>query len=100
MQPEKTVLSLRPGGGTRGGSRVFGPRFEAAAANSDLPVLRPHGGGGAPSLKVDFFNAACSDLGVLNLNCDLSFGFPDVVLYSCLFMMCIVIWACYLYISF
>ncbi|XP_022866098.1 eukaryotic translation initiation factor-like [Olea europaea var. sylvestris] len=55
MQPEKTVLSLRPGGGTRGGSRVFGPRFEAAAANSDLPVLRPHGGGGAPSLKTGEF---------------------------------------------
>ncbi|CAI9787424.1 unnamed protein product [Fraxinus pennsylvanica] len=51
MQTDKTVLSLRPGGGSRGGSRVFGPRFEAAAANSDLPVLRPHGGGGAPSLK-------------------------------------------------
>ncbi|KAL2482865.1 Eukaryotic translation initiation factor isoform 4G-1 [Forsythia ovata] len=51
MQADQTALSLRPGGGTRGGSRVFGPRFDSAGANSDLPVLRPHGGGGAPSFK-------------------------------------------------
>ncbi|KAH6819235.1 MIF4G domain-containing protein / MA3 domain-containing protein [Perilla frutescens var. frutescens] len=51
MQADQTVLSLRPGGGTRSGSRVFGPRFDSsAAANSDLPVLRPHGGGAASSL--------------------------------------------------
>ncbi|CAI9754741.1 unnamed protein product [Fraxinus pennsylvanica] len=51
MQADKTVLSLRPGGGSRGGSRVFGQRFEAAAVNFDIPVLRPRGVGGAPSLK-------------------------------------------------
>ncbi|KAK4404361.1 Eukaryotic translation initiation factor isoform 4G-1 [Sesamum angolense] len=52
MQADQTVLSLRPGGGNRGGNRVFGPRFDssAAAANSDLPLLRPHGGAGASSL--------------------------------------------------
>ncbi|KAK6126961.1 hypothetical protein DH2020_039298 [Rehmannia glutinosa] len=50
MQADQTVLSLRPGGGTRGGSRVFGPRFDSSAANSDLPLLRPHGGAAASSL--------------------------------------------------
>lgn len=59
MQADQTVLSLRPGGGTRGGTRVFGPRFDSAAApNSDLPLLRPHGGGAAsslPSFKVGVF---------------------------------------------
>ncbi|PIM98471.1 hypothetical protein CDL12_29052 [Handroanthus impetiginosus] len=50
MQADQTVLSLRPGGGTRGGSRVFGPRFDSSAANSDLPLLRPGGGTGASSL--------------------------------------------------
>ncbi|KAK4481658.1 hypothetical protein RD792_012565 [Penstemon davidsonii] len=53
MQADQTVLSLRPGGGgTRGGSRVFGQRFDssAAAANSDLPLLRPHGGSSVLSL--------------------------------------------------
>ena len=56
MQADQTVLSLRPGGGTRGGSRAFVPRFDSSAApNSDLPVLRPHGGGAASSLKVDAF---------------------------------------------
>ncbi|PIN17637.1 Translation initiation factor 4F, ribosome/mRNA-bridging subunit (eIF-4G) [Handroanthus impetiginosus] len=52
MQADQTVLSLRPGGGSRGGSRVFGPRFDssaAAAANSDLPLLGPHGVAGASS---------------------------------------------------
>ncbi|KAH6779366.1 MIF4G domain-containing protein / MA3 domain-containing protein [Perilla frutescens var. hirtella] len=52
MQADQTVLSLRPGGGTRGGSRVFGPRFDSsAAASSDLPLLRPHGGIAASSLS-------------------------------------------------
>ncbi|KAL8488641.1 hypothetical protein ACS0TY_024801 [Phlomoides rotata] len=55
MKSDQTVLSLRPGGGTRGGSRVFGPRFESSSAtNSDLPLLRPLGGTAAsllPSLK-------------------------------------------------
>ncbi|KAJ8562168.1 hypothetical protein K7X08_011459 [Anisodus acutangulus] len=43
MQADQTVISLRPGGGNRGGggSRVLGPRFEPS---SDLPLLRPHGG--------------------------------------------------------
>ncbi|KAL9151111.1 hypothetical protein ABFS82_11G031600 [Erythranthe guttata] len=53
MQADQTFLSLRPGGGTRGGSRVFGPRFgslSAAAANSDLPLLRPHGDSAVSSL--------------------------------------------------
>ncbi|KAL3824650.1 hypothetical protein ACJIZ3_020679 [Penstemon smallii] len=53
MQADQTLISLRPGGGTRGGgSRVFGPRFEisAAAANSDLSLLRPHNGSAEPSL--------------------------------------------------
>ncbi|MCD9639724.1 Eukaryotic translation initiation factor isoform 4G-1 [Datura stramonium] len=45
MQADQTVLSLRPGGGNRGGgSRVLGPRFEPSLTNSDLPLLRPHGG--------------------------------------------------------
>ncbi|KAL3331681.1 hypothetical protein AABB24_032341 [Solanum stoloniferum] len=45
MQADQTVLSLRPGGGNRGGgSRVLGPRFEPSSTNSDLPLLRPHGG--------------------------------------------------------
>ncbi|CAA0814700.1 Eukaryotic translation initiation factor isoform 4G-1 [Striga hermonthica] len=50
MQADQTVLSLRPGGGARGG-RVTGPRFDSTgAANSDLPLLRPHGGAAASSL--------------------------------------------------
>lgn len=51
MQADQTVLSLRPGGGSRGGNRVFGgSRFDSSssAANSDGSVLRPHGGSGAP----------------------------------------------------
>ncbi|EPS69198.1 hypothetical protein M569_05568, partial [Genlisea aurea] len=44
MQADQTVLNLRPGGGNRGGSRVFGPRFDSsAAADSDLPIFRSHG---------------------------------------------------------
>ncbi|KAL1548931.1 Eukaryotic translation initiation factor isoform 4G-1 [Salvia divinorum] len=50
MQADQTVLSLRPGGGTRGGSRVFGTRFDSSAASSDHPLLRPHGGIAASSL--------------------------------------------------
>ncbi|GER39518.1 eukaryotic translation initiation factor iso4G [Striga asiatica] len=51
MQADQTVLSLRPGGGARGG-RVTGPRFDSTgAANSDLPLLRPHGGAAASSLS-------------------------------------------------
>ncbi|KAL7097268.1 hypothetical protein ACP275_10G134000 [Erythranthe tilingii] len=52
MQADQTVLSLRPGGGgTRGGSRVSGPRFDSlTAANSDLTLLRPHGGASVSSL--------------------------------------------------
>ncbi|GFP99872.1 eukaryotic translation initiation factor isoform 4g-1 [Phtheirospermum japonicum] len=50
MQTDQKVLSLRPGGGTRGGNRVFGPRFDlSASANSDLPLLRPHGGSAVSS---------------------------------------------------
>ncbi|KAK9100145.1 hypothetical protein Scep_023575 [Stephania cephalantha] len=60
MQADQTVLSLRPGGGGSRGTRLFAPRFDSAAAlggggggsggggpltSSDLPVLRPHGGG-------------------------------------------------------
>ncbi|XP_073289610.1 eukaryotic translation initiation factor-like [Primulina huaijiensis] len=53
MQSDQSVLSLRPGGGTRSGSRVFGPRFDSStAANSDLPLLRPHGGTLATSLPL------------------------------------------------
>ncbi|KAL8497574.1 hypothetical protein ACS0TY_021056 [Phlomoides rotata] len=53
MQADQTVLSLRPGGGNRGGNRVFGPRFDlSSAANSDLPLLRPHGGASIPSFKI------------------------------------------------
>lgn len=58
MQSDQTVLSLRPGGGSRGGSRVFVPRFESSSAtNSDLPLLRPFGGTAAsllPSFKAGF----------------------------------------------
>ncbi|KAL3629686.1 Eukaryotic translation initiation factor isoform 4G-1 [Castilleja foliolosa] len=50
MQTDQKVLSLRPGGGTRGGNRIFGPRFDlSAAANSDLSLLRPHGGSAVSS---------------------------------------------------
>ncbi|KAL6523417.1 Eukaryotic translation initiation factor isoform 4G-1 [Orobanche gracilis] len=50
MQADQTVLSLRPGGGSRSGNRVSGPRFDsAAAANSNLAPLRPHGGAAASS---------------------------------------------------
>ncbi|XP_073149724.1 eukaryotic translation initiation factor-like [Henckelia pumila] len=53
MQSDQSVLSLRPGGGSRGGSRVFGPRLDSStAANSDLPLLRPHGGTPATSLPL------------------------------------------------
>ncbi|KAL3642982.1 Eukaryotic translation initiation factor isoform 4G-1 [Castilleja foliolosa] len=49
MQANQTVLSLRPGGGARGGSRISGPRFDSTAAgNSDL-TLRPHGFAAASS---------------------------------------------------
>ncbi|KZV29603.1 eukaryotic translation initiation factor isoform 4G-1 [Dorcoceras hygrometricum] len=50
MQADQTVLSLRPGGGTRG--RVFVSRFDSSTApTSDLPLLRPHGGTAAASLS-------------------------------------------------
>lgn len=48
MQSDRTEISLRPGGGNRGG-RILGPRFDSAASAggaSDLPALRPHGGAG------------------------------------------------------
>ncbi|CAI9779672.1 unnamed protein product [Fraxinus pennsylvanica] len=54
MQADQTVLSLRPGGGSRGGNRFLGSRFDSSsAANTDLPLLRPHGGGASslPSFK-------------------------------------------------
>ncbi|KAL2502447.1 Eukaryotic translation initiation factor isoform 4G-1 [Forsythia ovata] len=51
MQVDQTVLSLRPGGGTRGGNRVFGSRLDTFSTNSDPSVLRPHGGGGVPTLS-------------------------------------------------
>ncbi|KAK2982638.1 hypothetical protein RJ640_007325 [Escallonia rubra] len=48
MQADQTtVLSLRPGGGGNR-SRLIGARFE----NSDLSVLRPHGGGSAPTFAI------------------------------------------------
>lgn len=72
MQADQTVLSLRPGGGNRGGNRVFGPRFDlSSAANSDLPLLRPHGGvsgSSIPSFKVGYFLISLSDLGFLDLS--------------------------------
>ncbi|CAL9050886.1 unnamed protein product [Musa banksii] len=48
MQSDRTEISLRPGGGNRGG-RILAPRFDSAASAggaSDLPALRPHGGAG------------------------------------------------------
>ncbi|KAL0428074.1 UNVERIFIED_CONTAM: Eukaryotic translation initiation factor isoform 4G-1 [Sesamum latifolium] len=52
MQSDQTVLSLRPGGGTRGGTRVFGPRFgSSAASNSDPSSLRHDGGTAASALS-------------------------------------------------
>ncbi|PHU08271.1 Eukaryotic translation initiation factor isoform 4G-1 [Capsicum chinense] len=57
MQADQKVISLRPGGGNRGGgggSRLFGSRFDNSSSsniNSDLPVFRPHGGGGSSALK-------------------------------------------------
>ncbi|CAH9086536.1 unnamed protein product [Cuscuta epithymum] len=47
MQPDQVGISLRPGGGNRG--RLFGPRFDSSllSTNSDLPLLRPHGGSSA-----------------------------------------------------
>ncbi|KAG6430831.1 hypothetical protein SASPL_108904 [Salvia splendens] len=52
MQADQTVLSLRPGGGTRGGSRVFGSRFDSSATSSDRPLLHPHAASSLTSLKV------------------------------------------------
>ncbi|EHA8587825.1 putative Eukaryotic translation initiation factor isoform 4G-1 [Cocos nucifera] len=60
MQSDRTVLSLRPGGGGNRGSRPLAPRFDIggssvsfSSSSSDLPVLRPHGGvGTALPLKV------------------------------------------------
>ncbi|XP_073271991.1 eukaryotic translation initiation factor-like [Primulina huaijiensis] len=50
MQADQTVLSLRPGGGTRG--RAFVSRFDSSTApSSDLLPLRPHGGTAASSLS-------------------------------------------------
>lgn len=53
MQADQTVISLRPGGGNRGGgSRVFGSRFDTSSTNSDLSGFRPHGGSSSlPSFK-------------------------------------------------
>ncbi|KAH7569254.1 hypothetical protein JRO89_XS06G0131600 [Xanthoceras sorbifolium] len=63
QQGDQTVLSLRPGGGRGGSSRLLGgPRFESSSSSSssaaasalafgsfssDLPLLRPHGGAGS-----------------------------------------------------
>ena len=57
MQADQTVISLRPGGGNRGGgSRVFGSRFDTSSTNSDLSGFRPHGGSSSlPSFKVESF---------------------------------------------
>lgn len=56
MQADQTVISLRPGGGGGGGnrSRVL---VGHSSTNSDLPLLRPHGGGSSslPSFKVQSF---------------------------------------------
>ncbi|KAJ8560794.1 hypothetical protein K7X08_022654 [Anisodus acutangulus] len=51
MQADQTVISLRPGGGNRGsgGSRVLGPCFEPSSNNSDLNLIRQHGGSSAIS---------------------------------------------------
>ncbi|KAL1817729.1 eukaryotic translation initiation factor [Daucus carota subsp. sativus] len=46
QQADPTVLSLRPGGGNRGG-KTIGSRFDSSSsvfASADLPVFRPHGG--------------------------------------------------------
>ncbi|KAL2481115.1 Eukaryotic translation initiation factor [Abeliophyllum distichum] len=51
MQVDQTALSLRPGGGTRGGNRAFGSRLDTCSTNSDPSVLRPHCGGGVPTLS-------------------------------------------------
>eukprot|EP00268_Persea_americana_P033003 TRINITY_DN3266_c1_g1_i1.p1 TRINITY_DN3266_c1_g1~~TRINITY_DN3266_c1_g1_i1.p1 ORF type:complete len:804 (-),score=193.51 TRINITY_DN3266_c1_g1_i1:377-2788(-) len=62
MQADQTVLSLRPGGGGNRGSRLLAPRFDSAFGSSgggggssslisDLPLLRPHGGGSAAFTK-------------------------------------------------
>lgn len=50
MQSDSAAgLSLRPGGGNRGGSRLLAPRFDSSllSTNSDLSLLRPHGGSSA-----------------------------------------------------
>lgn len=56
QQADPTVLSLRPGGGNRGG-KLIGSRFDSSSssvfASADLPVFRPHGG--AFSIKVQSF---------------------------------------------
>ncbi|WOL17295.1 eukaryotic translation initiation factor [Canna indica] len=48
MQSDRTVISLRPGGGANRGSRIVAPRFDSATfgASSDLNALRPHGAAG------------------------------------------------------
>ncbi|XP_061353175.1 eukaryotic translation initiation factor-like isoform X2 [Gastrolobium bilobum] len=45
QQTDQTVLSLRPGGGRGGGSRLFGLSSISSSSpfSADLPLLRPHG---------------------------------------------------------
>ncbi|TKY73135.1 Eukaryotic translation initiation factor isoform 4G-1 [Spatholobus suberectus] len=42
QQGDPTVLSLRPGGGRGGGSRLFAHSSPSPAPSADLPLARPH----------------------------------------------------------
>ena len=42
QQGDPTVLSLRPGGGRGGGSRLFAHSSSSSSLSADLPLSRPH----------------------------------------------------------
>ena len=68
QQADPTVLSLRPGGGNRGG-KTIGSRFDSSSsvfASADLPVFRPHGG--SFPIKVEPFLSLYADLGLCAIN--------------------------------
>ncbi|XP_010047063.2 eukaryotic translation initiation factor [Eucalyptus grandis] len=62
QQSDPAVLSLRPGGGRGGSGRILPPRFFDSSStaslalgslSSNLPLSRPHGGGGAAAKPGD-----------------------------------------------
>lgn len=63
QQADSTVLSLRPGGGRGGGSRLFALSSSSFTSSADLPLTRPHA---SFSLKVRSFASLHSLLRFLN----------------------------------